>query len=476
MQQVGLIRALGVVCLESGTPEEKELLQSWLLELLHDPVEKVRRYAMTALPKIGPGTQAETALLSLLEKTTETREKASLSKTLDKIGGLATLAHLQTKDLFSTQTEQKVKASIIRNESPHSVTMTQQLEDISELTLHFRCRRGLENFLADELKSNPITKNKLQISLIKPALVIATPTQPFSLSDLYSLRCFKTVGFVLGSVTYKNSEVNPTTLAELISSKLSQRLFSSFNQGVGRYRLELLSMGAQRSKIRIAVNEAYRLCPDILNDSRQSSWSIDVFSQKQGGSVELRPRLSPDPRFYYRVQDIPAASHPPLAASMVRLAGLASNEVVWDPFCGSGIELIERALQGGVSHLYGTDLSPEAITISQLNLAAAKIPPISSTFECCDFRDFAHTQNFQNQPVSLILTNPPMGRRIPIPNLQQLIQDLFIVSINVLKPGGRLVFVNPLKIEPNHRSLVREYRQSIDLGGFDAHLELYRKR
>jgi tRNA G10 N-methylase Trm11 len=74
-----------------------------------------------------------------------------------------------------------------------------------------------------------------------------------------------------------------------------------------------------------------------------------------------------------------------------------------------------------------------------------------------------------------MITNPPMGRRIRVPNLRGLFGDLFAVAAEALKPGGRLVFANPLRIEPPDPSLKLKYRQVIDLGGFDCRLEMYLK-
>jgi len=59
MARVAVIRAVGVVFSESGPAEQRESVKQWLLGLLHDPSEKVRRYAMTALPKIGTGASGE---------------------------------------------------------------------------------------------------------------------------------------------------------------------------------------------------------------------------------------------------------------------------------------------------------------------------------------------------------------------------------------------------------------------------------
>jgi hypothetical protein len=45
-----------------------------------------------------------------------------------------------------------------------------------------------------------------------------------------------------------------------------------------------------------------------------------------------------------------------------------------------------------------------------------------------------------------------------------------------LEPGGLLIFTNPLRDGPSSPSLKLEYRQTVDLGGFDCQLEMYRKR
>jgi hypothetical protein len=159
--------------------------------------------------------------------------------------------------------------------------------------------------------------------------------------------------------------------------------------GVPRYRLDFTERGHQRGAIRRVVERAYELAPEILNDSREAPWSVDIVPTGEGRKesyVELRPRLYPDPRLAYRQGDIPAASHPPLAASMARLAGPQSGEVVWDPFCGSGLELVERGLLGGVKALYGTDLDSKAIDIANANLSAAMPYETNSKLTACDFR------------------------------------------------------------------------------------------
>ena len=90
-KRVAVIRAVGVVFAESGPVEEKEKVREWLLALLQDSSEKVRRYAAAAIPKIGAGAKEEGRLLSALRTATGEREKKFLARTLGKIGGPAAL-------------------------------------------------------------------------------------------------------------------------------------------------------------------------------------------------------------------------------------------------------------------------------------------------------------------------------------------------------------------------------------------------
>jgi tRNA G10 N-methylase Trm11 len=186
--------------------------------------------------------------------------------------------------------------------------------------------------------------------------------------------------------------------------------------------------------------------------------------------------MTPDPRYSYRQKDVPASSHPQLAACLARLAGRIENEVIWDPFCGSGLELIESALLGGVRSVYGSDRSETAVGIARNNFVAAKLKSIPAKFMCGDFRESATSHDLAAAKVTLIITNPPMGMRVPVANLRQLIADLFRVAAKVLQPGGRLVLVNPLSIATPQPLLKLQVQQKVDMGGFECRMEKYLKQ
>ena len=470
--QVALIRAIGAGFTDALQPHLKEPVRQWLLSLLSDPSEKVRRYAMAALPKIGAGRTEERQLLSLLSKTTAEREKKFLGKALEKIGGSATLDLIRQKGIsLPLLNEQRAKANLARQQKPTSIRRTTPVSDFSLLRLHLRCRTGLEPILSDEIKA----QGKLfRVMEIRPGLLTLAPTAAFRLDDLFSLRCFSTASFLLGTLPPSASVVEP--LASLIASPLSRSLLQTLTDGPIRYRLEFIAKGHQKGAVLQIAQRAYALCPDLLNDSREAPWAIEIHPALTGDFVELRPRISPDPRFPYRQQDVPAASHPPLAAAMARLAGPFPDEVAWDPFCGSALELIERVRLTGVRRILGTDLSPDAIQAARANWQAARFPGVSADFVLRDFRQFEKIPNYGPASISLIITNPPLGKRVPIPNLRTLFEELFTVASLALRPGGRMVWINPLKLKPPASSLRLEFQQTVDLGGFRCRLELLRKR
>lgn len=474
-QQVALIRTVGVAFAAAGTTEQREAVRAWLRQLLQDPSEKIRRYAMAALPKVGAGASEEGEILSLLKPSTGEREKKFVGRALEKIGGAATLAAAAKIPGLAPQTEQKIKASLARQESPSAVRLDRVIENFRGLRLHLRCRRGLETIVRQEVQEFIAKNRKFKLLEFRGECVALTPKAPFSLTELYQLRCFDTVGFGLGVVRAPKPEAAVGPLAEMIAQPLTKYLMQTLTEGSLRYRLEYVGKGHQRGAVREVASRAFKLCPEILNDARQAAWSVDLYSIKGGTSVELRPKLTPDPRLYYRTDDVWASSHPPLAACMARLSGRMENEVVWDPFCGSGMELIERALLGGVKSIHGTDLDAQALAIAQANVAAAKLPGIEAHFTQADFRDFAKIKGIGRRGVTLIITNPPMGRRIRVPSLHGLIEEFFVVAAAALQDGGRLVFPNPLRIEPRDATFKLEYRQPIDLGGFECRLEIYRK-
>ena len=477
IERVAVIRAVSVVLAKSGTALQKAAARDWLRKQLKDPAEKIRRYAINALPKLGFGSADESELLALAGRGVSAREQESLGSALAKVGGAATLEALPDGPAGPLrQAEQKIKARLARDQCASSVNPKGALTAFAGLRIHLRGRRGLEQIMATEVREFVGRRGLFQLGQVRPGCVELTPAASFSLADLHELRCFDTVGLVLGSVSGLDEPQILEALARVIASERSRRILQALTLGTIRYRLESVGKGHQRAVVRRLAQRAYELEPNILNDPSQAPWTIEIQAREGGATAELVPKLRPDPRLFYRLGDVPAASHPPLAACMARLAGPGQNEVVWDPFCGSGLELIERALLGGVRRVIGTDLSPAALAVALNNFNAANLPSVQAQFSLGDFRDFAQVAGLGPHTASLIITNPPMGLRVRTPDLRGLMADLLSVAATVLQPGGRLVFPNPVRLAVIPPALRLESAGMVDLGGFQCRLELYRKQ
>lgn len=211
-----------------------------------------------------------------------------------------------------------------------------------------------------------------------------------------------------------------------------------------------------------------RACPELVNDPSASPWEVVVDDMRGALTVELRPRWT-DERFAYRRGDVPAASHPTIAAALAQLAGVRADDVVWDPFVGSGLELVERGLLGPHALLIGSDTDPHALAIAAANLAAAGLERVALLQ--------ADATTHSPAGVTLIITNPPMGRRVQRGDVAPLLTAFLTNAGAVLQPGGRLVWISPLprvtQAAARAAGLVCRRAQPIDMGGFNAQLEVW---
>jgi hypothetical protein len=284
-ERVSVIRAVGVVFEESGPKAQKAEVKQWLLGLLQDPEEKIRRYAMAALPKFGVGLREEAALLEVMKAAASEREKRSIGEVLSKVGGAATAEALQSVAGFSAQVVQKVTASVARSQSPSVLRFVRVISGFPGLRIRFRCRKGLERILRQEVDERP----QFRVLDMSPGLLVVQAPESFSLSDLYQLRCFDTLGFALGQVRRSSEAESVEALAAVIASTLTLRLIQNLTEGSLRYRLDYIGKGHQRGAIRQVATRAFERCPQILNDAREAPWAIDVHPHALGDSVELRP-------------------------------------------------------------------------------------------------------------------------------------------------------------------------------------------
>jgi 23S rRNA G2445 N2-methylase RlmL len=261
-------------------------------------------------------------------------------------------------------------------------------------------------------------------------------------------------------------------LVAAITSAEAERVFRAFTRGPVRYRIEWSGAGHRRGLTFRAAEAARRLRPALRNDPTGSLWEVEVREEAGRFTVELWPRGLPDPRFAYRVAQLPASSHPTVAAALAHVGEARADDIVWDPFVGAGTELVERARLGPVRRLFGTDLDAGALEVAGRNLAAASVQAELAVADARTFRP--------PLPPTLILSNPPLGRRVlSKERTGELFEAFLRHAARLLAPGGRLVWMStrPRDTARLGRALgLRErVRQRVDMAGFWADLERWDK-
>lgn len=448
-----LIGVLGRVA--EGAPE----FGAALLDALADSDERVRRVAEAALGKLAVPELAERLVARWPDASV--LERRSLAEALGKSGSQAALTLLKGEhadDAELTRLIERARLMLERDlnrAAPSAITLDRALGVPQSLVVH--CRAGLSRVLADEAKSlgqlGVVGSDRIRI------------THRGSLRDLLKLRTALGFGIEVPLPGTKQEGFAPRVVRALQQPD-AERAVRAWTEGRARFRLDFAEGGHQRDKAwRIAAAAAEHL-PWLHNDPQEAIWEVLIDTVRD--VLELRPRRFEDPRFSYRSDDVRAASHPTIAAALARVAGAQEDDVVWDPFVGSGLELIERGLLGPYRELHGTDLEQSALSAAHANAQRAGIPLKLTQAD-------ARTHRVRN--VSLIICNPPMGRRVARDGSLLPLLDAFLANAAAnLKPGGRLVWLSPVadRTAGTARRLgfkVTKF-EDVDLGGFSAQLQL----
>lgn len=429
--------------------------------LLDDADPATARAAAVALGKAG-GPAAEEALLRRWDGEARPEHRRALAEALGKVGGPASLARL--RDLTTDDPE-------LRRIAARAVLMLERTSARGEpsrvdaaaaparpLAVVVRCRAGLEALCAEELA-------ELGGRAVAPGAVAATLAGP--LSRLFRART--ALGFAFPLPPRRGTTLEDA-VAGVLASDAAAEIFARFTVGPIRYRLAWARGGHRRAAVWEIARRVAERRPELVNDPTATTWEATIHERAGGEvAVELAPRRLDDPRFAWRRGDVPAASHPTIAAALARVAEARADDVVWDPFVGSGAELVERALLGPYARLVGTDLDQAALRVAAANLAAAGVARATLVRADACVHDPGGA--------TLVLTNPPMGRRVHRGDVGPLLDRFVDHAARVLAPGGRLVWVSPLPARTAARAaragLALARTIDVDLGGFTGQLQRF---
>lgn len=146
---------------------------------------------------------------------------------------------------------------------------------------------------------------------------------------------------------------------------------------------------------------------------------------------------------------------PKLAQMMINISKIKKNQILLDPFCGSGT-ILQEAANLGIENVIGSDNEAGAVSGSQENLAwfqdEFKIKPRSLQIFQCDARKLA--EKITADSIDAIIAEPYLGPPLTGRELSSIIQKnrdelevLYVAAFQefakILKTGSVIVFIFP---------------------------------
>ncbi len=429
-----------------------------LIGLLSGDRPRTRRAAITALGKLG-GDDATTALCACWDQgALDPADRRAAALALGKLGGPEARARLVAAEAGDDRelARRRERGLLVIDRDADSDEPSMVARDVAPPPTNAkvaRCPIGLAAVLAGELHELGLAPRRLGAGLVGFELdrPLAVPWQARTALSIGAL------------VPLPAGELGPAVVAALVAPS-TVALLTAWTRGPIRWRLDVEGAGHRRAlawDVAAAVADA---APALRNRPRATTW--DVVVTGGGRALELRARHAGDDRYGWRVADVPAASHPTVAAALARIGGVRPDEQVWDPFVGSGAELCERGRLGPAT-LHGTDLDPRALAAARANLTAAGLIASAVLME-------GDALTARLPRIDLVISNPPMGRRLR-GDVAPLLGGLATRLPSVMARGGRLVWLNPRPevTAPilGRGGLTLTYAGDVDLGGYQARLE-----
>jgi 23S rRNA G2445 N2-methylase RlmL len=453
-----------------GRLAEDDDARSVLVAALNDADPKTRRNAVIALGHVR-AEGVEDALLAVWRQDGRVEMQRSIAASLGKVGTAKSLALLgeasRADDPELARIAERARMMVERTESrPQRGRLDADRTPSGPVPIEVLARAGLERMLAEELAA---VQGVVGVVVAEPGLVRAQLTG--AMRAVFAARTMLSFRFPLPELEIEGSEPTEEAIARSVTGVQATRIFSTWTEGAVRYRIAWREGGHKRAASWQTARAIARRAPAVVNDPTASLWELEIGTRARLVEVAIAPRALDDPRFSWRRRDVPAASHPTIAAALARAAGARPDDIVWDPFVGSGAELVERALAGRYLSLWGSDLDAGALAAARENLDAAGV---SARLDRVDALVHAPPG------VTLIITNPPMGRRAArSPDLSDTLDRFVGHAAAVLVPGGRLVWISPsprrARAAAESAGLTLEWACIVDMGGFDGEMQRWAK-
>lgn len=217
---------------------------------------------------------------------------------------------------------------------------------------------------------------------------------------------------------------------------------------------------SQKLSSRFVISREKTLSSVIITQNKLLKRGVEIVGLKKDGQVFIGETLAVQPfkdlslRDFGRParDDLSGMLPPKLAMTMINLAQLNSDEdIIIDPFCGSGTVINEAALIG-YKNLFGSDISKRAVDDTYTNFSWLKdLYKIENVKLKLAIRNVLALSKFiKSESADAIITEPFLGPQRGMINFKAIISELETLYSGalkefqkVLKPGGKVVMVWP---------------------------------
>lgn len=171
-------------------------------------------------------------------------------------------------------------------------------------------------------------------------------------------------------------------------------------------------------------------------DDAQSLLNLRVFIEHAHAVVGMRLGAQSLQNRAYKQIHLPGSLKPPVAAAMLKLAGVPPGRRLLDPLCGAGTILIEASLLGCPA--VGGDIDPQALAAARQNGQAAGVRLALAAWD-------ARRLPLPAQSAAHIASNLPWGRQVSVDQgLADLYRRMGDELARLAAPGGSMALLTSL--------------------------------
>ncbi len=368
---------------------------------------------------------------------------------------------------------------------------------IDEMDLKLICSKGLEEALSNELIQTAALQDMRPPLLIekkeKGSVTIRLMNAAGALSVLKACRTYQKFLIPLGAdCSIFGLKKDPEKAAQKILS-IVRKCYQGPDVYAFRMEMSVPVNGFTGEKNGFATRqEQVKKMASTLQKSSDghlvnspSHYELQLKVTTRSSYLELDSYQ--DVRFAYRKAAISASMQPASAAGLMRLAMpfIKEDALVYDPCCGSGTLLIERAMACGLPRpkkLLGTDISAKALEACRANLKGAFEITSDPIYSTALIHKADLTGIRMKKEVDEVYANLPFGIRVGShENNLDLYQKLMENLTQWLKEGGIAVLytMEGRLLEAQlrrHPRLVLLRKASVEAGGLMPKVFIIRKQ